>query len=120
MARYDSPGYQNLGPAGPVHQSTVAGSGSGSPQSYPVADPASRPLIVALGMSLPAADLVSVGPDDTQVPRQTDLFTGTDANPLSEVSGDAVGHTTPDPYGVSHVHPRNPNAGRNTGAGSPS
>lgn len=45
------------------------------------------------------ADRVSVGPDDSQVPSQTDLYQGSDPSLASGIPGDSVGVT-----GIGHGH----------------
>jgi hypothetical protein len=140
VASYDSPGHADRGPAGVVVQSTGAGAGSAAtPVPLTIgAEEALAPLGVVLGMpnltaltggsvaeSVPQI-MATVHSNDTAVPAQSDLYSGTDGHPLSAVSGDALGYTTGGqanggPYGGSHVvTPTHWAAAGGSGAGSPS
>ena len=109
MARYDSPGYHNLMPGIPDRDESMTA--PGSPAPYPVPDitgttPTSA-LVTPYGSGYQNADRVAVAPDMTQVPAQTDLYAGQDANPLSGVLGDQAGHTG---AGTGAVHDPHPNS----------
>jgi hypothetical protein len=121
MARYDSPGFTDVIPGGVVNESTGAPGSPGAP-GVPVPPPGA---VYAAGTEGPAAALLPEGTvmvsnwaggpsvtaewgrDDTQVPAQTDLYAGQDANALSGQAGGAVGQTG---AGTGAWHPSNPNA----------
>jgi hypothetical protein len=54
---------------------------------------ASSALVTPFASGYQNADRVPVGADDSQVPAQTDLYAGSDADPLSGMAGNAVGYT---------------------------
>jgi hypothetical protein len=98
MASYDSPGYVDRTPAGPVSQHTGA-PGSG-PQAFP--DAAAAPsrgtigdsaLVIPSGASTVNGDRVQVSPLDTLSGPQADLYSGADVNTLSSITGDMAGHS---------------------------
>jgi len=112
MGAYDSPGYQNLGPAGRVHQSTGAGQGS---EGITAAESAAPLATVHVTPPGPAAafysgtdQVVSIGDTYSASSDQTPPMWAGDGVPQSSVAWSG---------GTSHVHPRNPNAG-GPGAGA--
>jgi hypothetical protein len=98
MASYDSPGYGDRTPAGPVAQTTgVTGS-----QPTQVPDASAEPgrgtvgssaLVVPVSGSVINGDRVEVGPMDTLVGHQADVYSGADADPLSGLAGNLLGTT---------------------------
>jgi hypothetical protein len=116
VASYDSPGFADWYPGGQAPPGTGApGSapGGGVETSTPLSDrvqagtTGSSAVITPYGGSLVNADIVSVGPRDTLVPGEADLYAGGDANPLSGVTGDAVGYTG---AGLGRTMARHPNS----------
>lgn len=118
MASYDSPGFTDTTPAGPVNAQGYGAPGS-APQglpdtSGPLGDRVQQGTVgnsaVVYGTydSLATADVVTVGSRDTLIPTEADLYGGGDANPLSGMPGSAVGSTG---AGVGRTMARHPNAG---------
>jgi hypothetical protein len=99
MGSYDSPGFQDTTPAGPVNEHT------GAPGSQPtgfidasaytdVAGTHGSSAFVSPGFdSIALGSRVTVSPVDVLVPSQADLYAGGDANPLSAVPGDLAGQS---------------------------
>jgi hypothetical protein len=108
MGGYDSPGYGDRTPAGAVHEDT--GFEGSRPDDVPTAAAAydttgttmASAFVVPSGASTISGDRTPVGPLDTLVGLQADLYVGSDENVLSGgVSGDAVGFTG---LGRGHVY----------------
>lgn len=96
LARYDSPDFSEQLP-GVDYGRDTAQTAPGTPSPYPVPQiqgtTVSSALVIPFGSGFQNGDRVSVGPDDSQVPAQTDLYSGLDSNPLSGLAGDLVGTT---------------------------
>jgi len=116
MASYDSPGFTDMTPAGPVNQHTGA-PGSG-PTVYPSADSipdslaagtvGSTAVVTPFSGSLVNADVVHVGAADTLSGPQADQYSGSDPDGFLGLTGDQAGHSG---AGTGHVSsPGNPNA----------
>jgi hypothetical protein len=117
MASYDSAGHRDPLPGLPDFQSHDSGLSApgASPQAFPDASAtpergtvADSAFVVPAGASTANGDRVTVGPLDTLSGPQADLYAGADANPLSGLPGDWVGHSG---AGRGRVGgPGNPNA----------
>lgn len=115
MASYDSPGFQDRTPAGPVPRMTGA-SGS-SPGPYPATDSVpdslsggtigNQAVVVPSGASVVNADRVTVGPSDTLVGAEAYAY-GPDRDPLTGIGAD-LGQTG---AGMGSTMAMHPNAGR--------
>ena len=99
MASYDSPGYTDRTPGGPVNQQGFSAPGSTLPPrpdtSAPISDRVEQgtlgnnAVIAPVGASLANADIVPVGPLDTLMPPQASMYDDS-ADPLSGVVGVGV------------------------------
>jgi hypothetical protein len=105
MGSYDSPSWTDRTPAGVVAQTT----GLGGSQPTEVPDASAEPgrgtignsaLVVPVSGSVINGDRVTVGPLDTLVGHQADVYSGSDGDPISGLPGDYLGQTG---IGKGHV-----------------
>jgi hypothetical protein len=98
MSGYEMPGFQDRTPAGTVMQST----GLGGSQPGGIPDTSAEPgrgtvgnsaLVVPVSGSVINGDRVEVGPMDTLVGHQADVYSGADADPLNGLPGTYLGQT---------------------------
>jgi hypothetical protein len=115
MGSYDSPGFQDRTPFGPVTQSTGApGSTPGPfaptdslPDTLESGTHGNNAVVVPPGASLANADQVTVSASDTLVGQQADSY-GPNRDPLTGIGGD-LGQTG---AGLGHAgQVAHPNAG---------